>query len=84
MMRNTPTQLQPPIKNLDELMSPYEKAVLEKQLCSAIIGSPIIVKKKLQSFLDETKADEIMVITMVYDHNARLYSHQLVAEIIGL
>jgi luciferase family oxidoreductase group 1 len=84
MMRNTPSQLQPPVKNLDELMSPYEKAVLEKQLGSTIIGSPINVKKKLQSFLDETKADEIMVSTMVYDHNARLYSHQLVAEIIEL
>jgi luciferase family oxidoreductase group 1 len=84
MMRNTPTQLQPPVKNLDELMSPYEKAVLEKQLGSTIIGNPINVKRKLQSFLDETKADEIMVSTMVYDHNARLHSHQLLAEIIGL
>lgn len=84
MMRNTPSQLQPPVKNLDELMSPYEKAVLEKQLSSTIIGSPTTVKNKLESFLDETKADEIMVSTMVYDHNARLYSHQLVSEIIGL
>ncbi|MDG5789816.1 LLM class flavin-dependent oxidoreductase [Evansella sp. AB-P1] len=78
MMRNTPSQLQPPVNNLDELMTPYEKAVLEKQLSSTIIGSPITVKTKLQSFLDETKADEIMVSTMVYDHNARLHSHKLV------
>ncbi|MCM3584965.1 LLM class flavin-dependent oxidoreductase [Mesobacillus maritimus] len=84
MMRNTPSQLQPPVNNLDELMSPYEKAVLEKQLRSTIIGNPTTVKKKLESFLDETKADEIMVSTMVYDQNARLYSHQLVAEIMGL
>lgn len=84
MMRNTPTQLQPPVKNLDELMSPYEKAVLEKQLGSTIIGSPFNVKRKLESFLDETKADEIMVSTMVYDHKARLYSHQLLAEIFGV
>ncbi|MFC4321343.1 LLM class flavin-dependent oxidoreductase [Litchfieldia salsa] len=81
MMRNTPSQLQPPVKNLDELMSPYEKGVLDKQLASTIIGSPINVKKKLQAFLDKTKADEIMVSTMIYDHSARLYSHQLVAEI---
>ncbi|WP_010281079.1 LLM class flavin-dependent oxidoreductase [Bacillus timonensis] len=84
MIRNTPSQLQPPVKNFDELLSPYEKAILEKQLGSTIIGSPITVKKKLQSFLDETKVDEIMVSTTVYDHNARLNSHQLVAEIIGL
>jgi len=83
MIRNTPSKLQPPVENLDELMSPYEKAILEKQLSSTIIGSPNNVKNKLQSFLDETKADEIMVSTMVYDHNARLYSHKLVAEIMG-
>ncbi|GAE26795.1 hypothetical protein JCM9140_2896 [Halalkalibacter wakoensis JCM 9140] len=84
MMRNTPSQLQPPIKNLNELMTPYEKAVLEKQLASTIIGSPNKVKKELELFLEETRADEIMVSTMVYDHKARLYSHQLVAEIMGL
>ncbi|PIB70602.1 luciferase, partial [Pseudomonas sp. 2995-3] len=61
-----------------------EKAVLDKQLGSTIIGNPINVKKRLQSFLDDTKADEIMVSTMVYDHKARLHSHQLLAEIIGL
>jgi len=83
MIRNTPSKLQPPVENLEELMSPYEKAILEKQLSSTIIGSPNNVKKKLQSFLEETKADEIMVSTMVYDHNARLYSHRLVAEIMG-
>lgn len=83
MIRNTPSKLQPPVENLDELISPYEKAILEKQLSSTIIGSPNNVKEKLQSFLDETKADEIMVSTMVYDHNARLYSHKLVAEIMG-
>jgi luciferase family oxidoreductase group 1 len=84
MMRNTPSQIQPPVKKLDELMSAYEKAVLEKQLSSIIVGSPITVRKKLQSFLDETKVDELMVSTMVYDHKARLYSHQLVAEQMGL
>lgn len=45
MIRNTPSKLQPPVENLDELMSPYEKAILEKQLSSTIIGSPNNVKK---------------------------------------
>lgn len=81
MMRNTPSQLQPPVENLDELMTPYEKAVLEKQLSSTIIGSPATVQKKLEKFLEETRADEIMISTMVYDHTARLHSHELVAEV---
>jgi hypothetical protein len=31
-----------------------------------------------------TKADEIMVTTMIYDHNARRRSYELLAEAFGL
>ncbi|MFA9556879.1 LLM class flavin-dependent oxidoreductase [Evansella sp. AB-rgal1] len=84
LFRNTPSQLQSPVKNMEDLMSTYEMTLLEKQLGSSIIGSPTTVKKKLQGFLNETKVDEIMVSTMVYDHDARLRSHELVAGITGI
>jgi hypothetical protein len=31
-----------------------------------------------------TKADEIMVTTMIYDHNARRRSYELLAQAFGL
>jgi hypothetical protein len=32
----------------------------------------------------ETKADEIMITTMIYDHKARVHSYELLARAFGL
>ncbi|WP_286884946.1 LLM class flavin-dependent oxidoreductase [Aneurinibacillus sp. UBA3580] len=82
LIRNNPGKLQPPVENIDELCNEFEKAVLHKQLGSSIIGRPETVKEKLQSFLDETRADELMITAQIFDHQSRLRSFEIVAEII--
>ncbi|KAA0550006.1 LLM class flavin-dependent oxidoreductase [Bacillus sp. BGMRC 2118] len=84
LVRNKPGQLQPPVDNMDELWSEQEKAALEQQLGSSIIGSPETVKKRLQLFLHETNADEIIINSQIYDHEARLHSFKLVSAICNL
>jgi luciferase family oxidoreductase group 1 len=81
LIRNKPGQLQPPVESMDALWSPYEKSILDKQLGSSIIGGPSTVKEKLQKFLDETEADEMIVNAMIYDHKERLRSFEIVAEV---
>ncbi|WP_153126835.1 LLM class flavin-dependent oxidoreductase [Peribacillus tepidiphilus] len=81
LLRNNPSRLQPPVDNMDKLWSDYEKAFVQQQLGSSIIGSPETVKEKLQSFLDDTQADEIMVNAQIFDHQARLHSFEIVAEV---
>jgi hypothetical protein len=39
---------------------------------------------KLQPMIEESKADELMVITAVYDHEARKKSYSLLADAFGL
>jgi alkanesulfonate monooxygenase SsuD/methylene tetrahydromethanopterin reductase-like flavin-dependent oxidoreductase (luciferase family) len=70
------------VESMDSLWSEYEKQALQQQLGSSIFGSPSTVKEKLQSFLDHTQADEIMAIAQVFDHQARLRSCEIVADII--
>jgi luciferase family oxidoreductase group 1 len=84
LVRNKPSQLQPPVEDMNSLWSVYEKAMLEKQLGSSIIGGPDLVKEKLQKFLDETQADEMIVNAMIYDHKERLRSYEIVAEVTKL
>lgn len=84
LMRNTPTQLKPPVESMDDIWSEQEEAVLTQQLRTSIIGSPETVKRKLQSFLDLTKADEMMVNAQIFDHKARLRSFEIVSEISSL
>jgi luciferase family oxidoreductase group 1 len=79
--RNNEVPLQPPVDNLADHWSQYEIEALQQQLGSSIIGSPETVKEKLQKFLDDTQADEIMVISQMFDHQARLHSYEIVTEI---
>lgn len=82
LIRRTPGQLKPPVTSMDELWSPYEKMIVEKQLQTAAIGSLDTVKEKLQSFLNETGADEFIINTHVYDPKDRLHSYEIVSELI--
>jgi luciferase family oxidoreductase group 1 len=83
MIRNKPGRLKPPVDNMNELCSTYEKAILEQQLGTSIIGGPAAVKEKLQSFLDDTQADEFMVNAQIYDHNERLHSFEITSNIMA-
>jgi alkanesulfonate monooxygenase SsuD/methylene tetrahydromethanopterin reductase-like flavin-dependent oxidoreductase (luciferase family) len=48
------------------------------------IGSALTVKNRLLSLAAATRADELMLTTMVYDHAARRHSYELLAEVFGL
>jgi luciferase family oxidoreductase group 1 len=45
-----------------------------------IIGSPPIVRRDLESLATEYAADEVMIVTITYDHAARRRSYELVAQ----
>jgi luciferase family oxidoreductase group 1 len=50
----------------------------------AIIGSPATVKAGLEAVAAEYEADELMLVNILYDHDARRRSYELVAEAFGL
>ncbi|MDF0728099.1 LLM class flavin-dependent oxidoreductase [Cytobacillus sp. S13-E01] len=82
LVRNRPGKLSPPVENMDELWSDYEKASIEQTLGASFVGSPDTVKAKLEAFLNETQADEIMVNAQIYDHAKRLRSFEILQEIV--
>ena len=78
-------QLQPPIDNLKAIWSPYELAMLEKTLDprTTIIGSPDTVKRKLESLINETRADELIIASQIYHQEDRLRSYEIIAELMN-
>jgi luciferase family oxidoreductase group 1 len=44
------------------------------------VGSPATVKAKLAPLIEATQADELMITTMVYSHEARKHSYELLAQ----
>jgi luciferase family oxidoreductase group 1 len=81
LIRGTPGQLQPPVENMDAIWSEQEKAAVESRLGGSVIGNAETVERELERILDETKADELMINAMIYDHAARLRSYEIVANV---
>jgi luciferase family oxidoreductase group 1 len=50
----------------------------------AIVGSPATVRAAIERVAEEYSADEMMIVTIVYDHRARCRSYELIAEAFGL
>ena len=46
-------------------------------------GTAETVRARLDPLLAATKADEVMVTTMIYDHAARRHSYELLAQAFG-
>ncbi|MBY0561040.1 LLM class flavin-dependent oxidoreductase [Hyphomicrobium sp.] len=72
---------QPPIDDIETYWTPREKAQVLQMLQRSIVGSPETVRAGIDALIDETAADEIMIVSDVYDHNARLRSFELIAAV---
>ena len=77
-----PRQFQPPIDDLNAAWTMREQATFEEKLASTstIVGSPDTVKRKLESFINDTRANEIIINSHIFHHEDRLRSYELVAE----
>jgi len=81
LIRGMPGQMQPPVENMDELWTAQEKAAVESRLGGSIIGNAATIKDGLKKILDRTQADELMINAMIFDHEARLRSYEIVADV---
>jgi len=81
LIRNKPGKIPPPVENMDAIWDEREKALVTSRTGGSIIGSKETVKRKLEEFSERTNADELMINAMIYDHEARLRSYKIVAEI---
>jgi luciferase family oxidoreductase group 1 len=50
----------------------------------AVVGSPARVRRELERVAEEYGADELMIVTITYDHEARRRSYELIADAFGL
>jgi luciferase family oxidoreductase group 1 len=81
LVRGMPGQLPPPVKNIDVLWSVPEKDAAERMVRYSAIGASETVRQRLQAIIAETGADEIMATAQIYDHEARLRSFEILAEV---
>jgi len=64
--------------------SPVDRERIAARRARLFVGTPARVREELAPLLASTKADELMVTTMIYDHAARRRSYELLAEAFAL
>ena len=79
LIRNMRKPLSPPVENMEVIWSEYEKAAVLQMMHFSFIGGPKTVKESLQSFLDKTGVDEIMIASHIYDNYAKMHSYELLS-----
>lgn len=81
LVRGTPGQVPPPVDMMEGRWSLTEQTQLERMTSVSAIGSPQTVRERLTNLLTETDADEIIATAQIYDHQARLRSFEILAEV---
>jgi alkanesulfonate monooxygenase SsuD/methylene tetrahydromethanopterin reductase-like flavin-dependent oxidoreductase (luciferase family) len=79
LRRGHPGKLPPPDAGLVERLHPGDRRLLDEMLSCSVVGSAETVRLGLEAFAARTGADELMLASQIYDHEARLRSYELAA-----
>jgi len=79
LIRGVPGPLPPPTNSTK--WTAEEREMVVAKFGAAIFGNPERVAARLSAFLEETQADELMVVTNTYDFEDRLRSYELLANL---
>lgn len=79
IFRDTRGLSRPPIDDIETYWSPLEKAQVSRMMERSIVGSPDTVRAGMEALIAETGADELILVSDVFDHQARLHSIGLIA-----
>ena len=83
IFRGTRSLSQPPIDDIDSYWSPQEKMQASQMLACSAIGSPKTVRHGLKDMIERTNADELMIVSDIFDPQKRLRSFEIIAEANG-
>ncbi len=81
LFRNDRRPLPPPVDSMDEIWTEREEQGVRQMLSYAFIGNLATIEPQLQSFVDRTGVDEIMLTTHLFDPAKKIRSLELAASI---
>jgi luciferase family oxidoreductase group 1 len=76
-----PSRLPPPVPGYRNTLGPAEQALLDSVLSCSAIGSPPKVRAAIEAFIERTGANELIIVSSIFDHAKRLRSFEIAAEI---
>jgi luciferase family oxidoreductase group 1 len=75
-----PTKLPPPSREFERQIVPFGQIPLHEVPSIAMIGARATVREGLRTFIDQTSPDELIMVTQIYDHAARVRSIEIGME----
>ncbi|GGK72126.1 LLM class flavin-dependent oxidoreductase [Rufibacter glacialis] len=75
--------LHPPTEMTDELKDLLQHPAVNQMLKYSFVGSKQTVKKQIQAFLDQTQVNELIAVSTMHNHESRIKSAQLFAEVMA-
>jgi luciferase family oxidoreductase group 1 len=81
LLRGMPGPYPPPVDDIGQVLSPAEQAGASRMLAQSVVGSPETVRAGIDRFARDSGVDELMVVSAIYDHAARVRSYEILVEV---
>jgi alkanesulfonate monooxygenase SsuD/methylene tetrahydromethanopterin reductase-like flavin-dependent oxidoreductase (luciferase family) len=81
LRQGSPGPLPPPMEDFEATLTPQDQYLISQFTSCSAVGSHATVAREIGAFIDRTGADELMIVSQIFDHPARLRSFETVAEI---
>jgi luciferase family oxidoreductase group 1 len=75
-----PIALPPPSREWEKDVVPFEPRSVEGIQSVAFVGSLDTIRRDMRAFVDRMQPDELIVVSHIYDHAARVRSYEIVAD----
>ena len=80
LIRNRPSKLRPPIKDINAYWSEAERPHVEHKMQYSVVGCLESVREGIASFISQTGIDELMTTVRIYDPQAGLRSLEILMD----
>ncbi|WP_111671255.1 LLM class flavin-dependent oxidoreductase [Algoriphagus litoralis] len=81
IIRGKSYPLMPPVDDMSEVWTAQEAAAIQNMMAVTFVGSKETIAAGLEDLIKFTKVNELMITTNIYDHEARLKSFEITAEV---
>ncbi|MFP6774952.1 MAG: LLM class flavin-dependent oxidoreductase [Alphaproteobacteria bacterium] len=81
LFRGTRGRLRPPIDDIEDYWTPAEKMRVSAMQSCAFVGTVETIPERLAAFIERTGADELMIASSIFDHDARVRSYELFSQV---
>jgi len=81
LQRGDNSPLCKPTHDMSRLWEPWEEKNIRRKTRESIWGTPAFVKEKLESLIERTGANEVMINSMIHNPEERIKSYELISRV---